>query len=277
VYLEAVRLLDAHDRSRPFFLYLHLMDVHEYAAPPPFQLFGTDNRGAYLAAIRWVDDAVRRVREKLAGAGTLERTVMVLAADHGETFGEHGVHGHARNVLTPVVWVPLLVRFPFPAEPVRLASQVRNVDVAPTLLELAGVAAPESFEGRSLVPSITGVAEEPDRPSYAALGLPLFPDASVQSSVTDGDWTFARNATAPEGDDKAYEARAVAPGAEYLFDRRVDPGENVNLVGRETEQADRLRELLDGQQAAGAAGVVERGVRIDPGIADRLRAMGYLR
>jgi arylsulfatase A-like enzyme len=277
VYLEAVRLLDAHDRSRPFFLYLHLMDVHEYAAPPPFQRFGTDNRGTYLAAIRWVDDAVRRVREKLAAAGYLERTVMILAADHGETFGEHGVHGHARNVLTPVVWVPILLRFPFPLEPVRVSTQARNVDLAPTLLELAGVAAPESFEGRSLVPLLTGAAEEPDRPSYAALGVPLFPDASVQASVTDGAWTFARNATAPEGDDKAYEARAVAPGAEYLFDHRVDPGENVNLVARETEQAGRLRQLLDGQRAAGEAGVVERGVRIDPGIADRLRAMGYLR
>jgi hypothetical protein len=124
---------------------------------------------------------------------------------------------------------------------------------------------------------LTGVAEEPERRRNAALGVPVFPDASVQSSVTDGAWTFARNATAPDGDDKAYEARAVAPGAESLFDRRVDPGENVNLVGREPEQAAKLRQLLDGQQADGRAGVVERGVRIDPGIAYWLRAMGYLR
>ena len=99
----------------------------------------------------------------------------------------------------------------------------------------------------------------------------------MQASVTDGAWTFARNATAPEGDDKAYEARAVQSGAEYLFDRRVDPGESVNLAARETEQTHRLRQGFDSHQAEGAAGVVERGVRIDPGIADRLRAMGYLR
>jgi arylsulfatase A-like enzyme len=202
---------------------------------------------------------------------------MVLAADHGETFGEHGVHGHARNVLTPVVWVPLLVRLPFRVEALRVATQVRNVDLPPTLLELAGVPVPEGFEGRSLVPLITGEATEPDRPSYAALGVPLFPDASVQSSVTDGEWTFARNAAPPQGDAKAYEARAVAPGAEYLFDRRVDPGENVNLVDLEQREAERLRRILDGQQSGGGAGVVERGVRIDPDIADRLRAMGYLR
>jgi arylsulfatase A-like enzyme len=277
VYREAVRLLDAHDRERPFFLYLHFMDVHEYAAPPSFQTFGTDSRGSYLAAIRWVDDAVRRVREKLAAAGYLESTVMVLAADHGETFGEHGVHGHARNVLTPVVWVPLVFRLPFRVEPVRVATQVRNVDLAPTLLDLVGIPAPAGFEGRSLVPLLTGAATEPDRAAFAALGVPLFPDASVQAAVSDGTWTYARNAAPDPDDESAYEGRAVAPGAEYLFDRRVDPGENVNLVAREAAHAKRKREQLTQHLAAEPAGVVEEGVRIDPGIAERLRAMGYLR
>jgi len=266
---EAQRLLDAHDRNRPFFLYLHFMDVHEYAAPPHLKTFGTDSRGAYLAAIRWVDDAALRVREQLDDAGVLDRSVIVFGSDHGETFGEHGVHGHARNVLTPVVWVPLVLRFPFPVEPaLRLATQVRNVDLAPTLLELAGVPIPDGFEGRSLVPLLTGARAEPDRPSFAALGVPLFPDASVQSAVSDGCWTYARNATPPE---------AVAPGKEFLFDRRVDPGENANLVTREGIEAERLSALLDAHLAERDEGVVEKGVRIDPSIAERLRAMGYLR
>lgn len=117
-----------------------------------------------------------------AAAGYLEQTVLVFAADHGETFGEHGVHGHAHN--------------------------------APT-----------------------------------------------------------------EKDDEnaARRFHPVAPGSEFLFDRRVDPGENVNLVGREPTEAGRMRNLLDAHLTDEGAGVVERGVRIDPGIADRLRAMGYLR
>ena len=275
---EGERLLEAHDRAKPFFLYLHFMDVHEYAAPPSFKTFGTDSRGAYLAAIRWVDDAVTRVRKKLAAAGYLEDTVIVFGADHGETFGEHGVHGHARNVLTPVVWVPLVIRLPFRVEPpVRVATQVPNVDLAPTLLDLAGVTIPADFEGRSLVPLMTGEAAVGDRPTYAGLGVPLFPDASVQASVSEGSWTYARNAIAPEGDPEAYEGKAVAPGAEFLFDRRVDPGENANLMVREIAEARRMAALLDAHVAEQDAGVVEKGVRIDPGIADRLRAMGYLR
>jgi arylsulfatase A-like enzyme len=275
---EAARLLEAHDRAQPFFLYLHFMDVHEYAAPPHLKTFGTDSKGAYLAAIRWVDDAAERVRKKLAATGDLGKTVVVLGADHGETFGEHGVHGHARNVLTPVVWVPLVFRFPFPVEPpVRVATQVRNVDVAPTLLELAEVPVPDGFEGTSLVPLMTGAREKRDRPSYAALGVPLFPDASVQTAICDGEWTYARNATAPTDDPEAYEGKAVAPGAEFLFDRRVDRGENANLMAREAADARRMAALLDAHLAAEDEGVVEKGVRIDPSIAERLREMGYLR
>jgi len=69
----------------------------------------------------------------------------------------------------------------------------------------------------------------------------------------------------------------VAPGAELLFDRAVDPGENVNLVAREPREALRMRAQLDAHLAEESEGVVESGVRIDPGIAERLRAMGYLR
>jgi len=177
-----------------------------------------------------------------------------------------------------VLWVPLVVRLPFSVEPpVRVVSQVRNLDVAPTLLDLVGVEAPEAFEGRSLVGLMTGEAAEPDRPSFAALGVPLFPDASVQMSISTGSWTYARNATAPPDDPDAYEAKAVAPGVELLFDRRIDPGENVNLIGREPGEARRMRAQLDDHLATAGPGVVEPGVRIDPGIAGRLRAMGYLR
>jgi arylsulfatase A-like enzyme len=77
------------------------------------------------------------------------------------------------------------------------------VDIAPTLLALAGIPIPTDFEGSSLVPLLTGVVTEPDRPSFASLGVPLFPDASVQTAINDGDWTYARNATTPDGDEEA--------------------------------------------------------------------------
>jgi arylsulfatase A-like enzyme len=267
VYEEAARLIDEHDRSRPMFLYLHFMDVHEYAAPPEFRTFGQDTPGTYLAAIRWDDDALARVRQKLDDAGLLDRTIIVFASDHGEAFGEHGKHGHARNALTATLRTPLVIRFPFRIEPLRVAAQVRNVDIAPTLLEMAGVAVPAVFQGRSLLPLLTAAdGDGEDRITYAALGTPLYQDSSIQASVSDGHWTYARNLP----NDRH-------PG-EFLFDRSVDPGENVNLIDREPEQARKMRQLLDDQlQAKPADGTLLRDVHIDPQIADRLRQMGYLR
>lgn len=265
IYQEAARLIEEHDPARPMFLYLHFMDVHEYAAPPDFKTFGQDTPGAYLAAIRWDDDALARVREKLDDAGLLDRTVIVFASDHGEAFGEHGKQGHARNALTATLRTPLVIRFPFPIAPLRVSAQVRNVDIAPTLLELAGVAVPEVFQGRSLLPLLTAEEAAPDRVTYAALGTPLYPDASIQASVSDGHWTYARNLPSDPH-----------PG-EFLFDRSVDPGENVNLIEREPEQAGRMRQLMDAHlKAEPLPGIVLPDVHIDPQIAERLRAMGYL-
>jgi arylsulfatase A-like enzyme len=264
VYREAARLIEAHDRDRPFFLYLHFMDVHEYAAPSDFKRFGTSSEGAYLAAIAWVDEVVERLRGKLDDAGLLERTILVLASDHGEAFGENGVQGHARNVLTPVLHVPLVIRFPFRIEPIRVVSQVRNLDIAPTLLDLAGLRPPASFEGRSLLPLLEQPAGASDLPSYASLTTLLYRDAMLQESVTDGLWTFARNTD--------------ASGKEFLFDRSVDPGENVSLVEIEKTRAQRMRSLLDGYLALEPeTATVEPDVRIDPALAQKLRALGYLR
>jgi arylsulfatase A-like enzyme len=263
---EAERLLAAHDRSAPLFLYLHFMDVHEYAAPPEFKTFGGDAQGAYLAAIRWVDDGIRRVREALEREGLARSTLIAFASDHGESLGEHGREGHARDLRAPVLHVPLVLRLPFESAPLRIAMQVRNLDIAPTLLEAAGVPVPAGFEGESLW-ALVAADGAPDRPSFAALGAPLYPDAAVEVSFVDGGWSYALR-IAP--DPRAGEA--------LLFDRQVDPGENVDLARREPDEAARMRAQLDAHLAAPpVAGARAQDVHIEPSIAERLRAMGYLR
>jgi hypothetical protein len=105
----------------------------------------------------------------------------------------------------------------------------------------------------------------------------LFPDASVQTALTTGTWTYARNAPPVEGEPDSYASRAVDPGKEFLFDRSVDPGENVNLIDLESRRAAELQAQLDRHLAQSPVeDVKEEDVRIDPAIAERLRAMGYL-
>jgi arylsulfatase A-like enzyme len=265
VYLEAERLLDAHDPARPFFLYLHFMDVHEYAAPADFQHFGTGNAGAYLAAIRWIDHVLERARKKLAAMGQLENTVMVLASDHGESFGEDRRWGHARNAQAPALRVPLVIRLPDATGPLRIPDPVRNLDLAPTLLDLAGIPIPQSFQGESLVPLLrsTGGQVARDHTTYASLPALLFRDAVLQESVGNGSWSFVRDIDGSQ--------------RERLFDLRVDPDEEVDLIEIEPQAADPMRSLLDAyQQREPVSGLVRSGIRIDPQIADKLRALGYL-
>jgi arylsulfatase A-like enzyme len=260
---EANRLIEAHAPGSPFFLYLHFMDVHEYAAPPEFKNFGSGSEGSYLAAVRWLDDVIERVRESLERAGLSERTVMIFASDHGETFGENRSYGHARNVFTPVLHVPLLIRFPFETEPLRVRTQVRNLDIAPSVLDIAGLAIPEGFEGESLLPLIAASDPQPDRLNFAALGAPILVGAVEQVSVNDGSWSLARNLD---------EERR-----EFLFERELDPLEDANLVDLEPAAAERMRAVLDAHLAAEArADTRATDVRIDPNIAERLRAVGYL-
>ncbi|MBW2540761.1 MAG: sulfatase-like hydrolase/transferase [Deltaproteobacteria bacterium] len=265
VYLEAERLLDAHAEAAPFFLYLHFMDVHEYAAPAEFQQFGTDSPGAYRAAIRWIDHVLERLRAKLEAMGQLENTAIIFASDHGETFGEDRRWGHARNARTPALRVPLVMRLPEATKPMRIPDQVRNLDLAPTLLDLAGIPIPQSFQGKSLLPLLDAGPREVarDRTSYASLPALLFLDATLQESVSTGDWSFARDLAEPQ--------------SEHLYDLRVDPDEEVNLIEIEPDAADRMRPLLDAQQRrAPLPGVARSDIRIDPQIADKLRALGYL-
>jgi arylsulfatase A-like enzyme len=263
VYLEAARLLENRDPGRPFFLYLHFMDVHEYASPSDLEGFGAGHVGAYRASIAWVDEVIERFRKKLETWGALEHTVLVLASDHGEAFGENGNNGHARDLHAPVLGVPLVIRFPFVLDPVRVPAQVRNIDIAPTLLDVAGLAIPQEFQGESLLSTLPGGPGHDDpRPAFASLAARLYADSRLQEAANDGQWTLIRNV-----DDA---------GGELLFDRSVDPGENVNLIDLETQAATRMRALLDTHvEQQPRPDTVDQGVRIHPALADKLRALGY--
>ncbi len=261
IYREAERLIDAQAPAQPFFLYLHFMDVHEYAAPADIARPSPGAEGEYAAAISWVDEVLARLRDRLERRGLLERSVLILASDHGEAFGENGAFGHARNVFTPVLHVPIVLRLPFEITPTRVATQVRNLDLAPTLLDLAGLPASADFEGTSLLP-LLATPNASDRASHASLGALLYPDARLQESLTDGAWSYVRD---------------LAPGGrEWLFDRQVDPDENVDLSALEPERTAALRARLAADFGrAPAPGAVRPEVRVDPALAERLRALGY--
>ena len=151
VLYSAMEYLRVNGRDR-WFLYLHLMDIHEYTYDEESALFGGDYSDIYDNSIRRVDALLGVLFEFLDEQGLSDNTLVVVASDHGEAFQERGLEGHARAVFRESTEVPLLIRFPFRLESgITVSSRSRNVDLWPTLLDLLGLEGPRGADGQSLV------------------------------------------------------------------------------------------------------------------------------
>ncbi len=188
-------------RGKPFFLTVFFSTAHfPYAAPAPYYRrftlpayrgrFKYDRpvglereeapdsadiaqvRGLYDGAVVSIDAAAGRILSALDGLGLARNTLIVVAADHGETLWEngHGV-GHGDHLFGDEgTHVPLVIYDPRKPGGQRTRAIVRDVDLAPTLYELLGVGAPSDLDGASLVPFMTG-GTSPPRFAYAETGL----------------------------------------------------------------------------------------------------------
>ena len=93
------------------------MDLHQYVYDDRSAVFGTSYSDVYDQSIHWTDRLIGLFLTKLDERGLLERTIVVIASDHGEAFREHGSEGHARNLYGEVTHVPLIISLPFLLEP----------------------------------------------------------------------------------------------------------------------------------------------------------------
>jgi len=262
--------LTAHERTspgKPFFLWTHYFDAHyPYEAPPQFLPPGVSNdpaqpysaervRAQYLAEVAFVDAELGRLLDAL-GPERLARTLVVVTADHGESLGAHGEHTHSRLIYDGVMRVPLIVSSPalFPT-PLHVTTRVVGlVDVAPTLLELLGIAPGAArFDGRSLFDA----TPDPERAIYG------------ESLVTYYNHGWAPLHSLTRLEDKVIRA----PRPEH-YDLKRDPLERDNLMMKSPARGQPLLarlEKLTGRDAA----PVESGL----GAADarELAALGYTR
>ena len=123
-------------------------------------------RDAYDSAIAFTDEKLAPLLQRLTEPPFDRNTVVVLFSDHGESFGELGRWGHA-NLTLSNLRVPLVVVLPGQGKAATVPSQVRLIDLFPTLLELAGVAVPQGIDGESLGPLLAGAQEPAGRAAFA--------------------------------------------------------------------------------------------------------------
>jgi len=111
---RALAWLSARERRKPFFLWVHLFDPHgPYTPPPAYQRQGRNEATSlYAGEVSFADAQVGRLLDALRADGTLEETFVLLVADHGEAFGEHGEPTHGAYVWDTTLHVPLILRYP---------------------------------------------------------------------------------------------------------------------------------------------------------------------
>jgi len=193
------------NRDERFFLYLHLMDVHQYISTRETAIFGDGYSDAYDNAVRWTDEQLGELMAELFRLGLAEKTLVVFASDHGEAFGEHGSEGHARDVHYEVVATPLIVVFPFKLDPGLVITQpTENVDIWPTVLDLVGLESIAEADGKSRAGWLVGdrIAEaEPVSISHLdrSWGQPKL-DANPIIGIEQGSHRLIHEVNHPEKD-----------------------------------------------------------------------------
>jgi arylsulfatase A-like enzyme/Flp pilus assembly protein TadD len=243
----------------PFFLWFHLWDAHDpYNPPEPFR--GRFSGAPYNGAIAYVDDTVGKLLEYLRSQGLYDNALIAVAADHGESLGEHGELTHSIFLYDATIHVPLLLKLPrhrFAGQRVKATASL--VDLAPTILEALGGKPPATMQGSSLLPQI-GNPHPANRPSFAT------GDHSERSfgwsalvSLRSGNQLFVR-----------------APSPE-LYDLASDPGAKTNLYASNRVTAVRLAIQLDAflkRISAGAPQALQDG--LDEKSREKLSALGYM-
>ncbi|MDP7131464.1 MAG: sulfatase-like hydrolase/transferase, partial [Planctomycetota bacterium] len=114
-------------------------------------------QAAYYAMIKLVDDQLGRILDCLKKTGQLDNTIVIFTSDHGETLGDHGLIQKGCRFYEGLVRVPLIISWPgrFQAG-LRCSGLTELADIAPTLLEAAGLPVPSEMHGRSLMPYLKG-------------------------------------------------------------------------------------------------------------------------
>jgi len=255
VYEAFARWLEKNYASR-FFAWVHFFDPHfPYNPPPEFaRKFQSD---PYDGEVAFMDRYVGRVVELLKIYGCYDRTLIIIAGDHGEAFGEKVEQGHGLFLYEMSLRVPFIVVGPGLPSGQVISRPVRLIDIMPTVTDLLGIKQAPEVDGQSLKPLLLGKNMKP-----ADIYLEsFFPRENYGWSellgIISEDWKYIQ-----------------APRPE-LYNLKTDPAENNNLYSDANRTATRLRSRLE-KIITAASGLASAGREMTPAEKERLRSLGYL-
>jgi arylsulfatase A-like enzyme/predicted Zn-dependent protease len=244
--------------DKPFFAWLHFYDPHSPYDPPPAyaQRFAGN---PYIAAIAFADSQLGRLLHALDRNGQRQNTIIVVAADHGEGFGEHGESGHGLLLYEETLHVPLVLNAPgILPKSVRVDTPVSLVDVFPTIADLVGIAIPPQVQGHSLIPLLKDRGRH-ETPIYAET---LYPRLRF-------GWSELR-AWRSGG------KKLIDSSDPELYDLATDPAERHDLSADAERVRDAQRRLRVAATELGKGAPSNAGHALDPEARARLASLGYI-
>src|SRR3989442_1192889 len=253
----------------PWFLWVHLYDAHD-PYDPPADLKRRFAAARYDGEIAAMDRAIGRLLPAAPGA------IIAIAADHGEALGDHGEEAHGVFLYDAVLHVPLAIRLPDRrGAGARVDARVRLADVAPTLVEAAGLPVPALMQGTSLLSSVRLTAfakatavEKPDTTNFNG-------DRPVYSETEYPRPAFGWSPLTSWRADRFLMIRAPQP---ELYDLVADSAATRNLAstrGRVVEGMEAELQQFERQNGGGLREVRAKAA-VDPALAERLAALGYV-
>ncbi len=218
---------DQKNSGRQFFAWAHYMDPHDqYNRHKESPDFGNKGRDRYDSEVFYTDLWVGKLLDWAKTQPWWKNTVLIVSADHGEAFGEHGMYKHAFEVWDVLTHVPLLISGPG-IQPRRIDQRRSHIDIAPTILELMGRSLPADLPGKSLVSELRGQPPESHEPILIEL-------------TEDSHNPFRRALIA--GD---YKIIDFGHSQYQLYDIAHDPGELSDLAKQNKDELAHMRGLLD--------------------------------
>ena len=256
-----------------FFLWIHYMDVHgtHYAPKEYFRKIGLQSpslkesislngklasnasklykdgnisereiellKATYDAEVRYVDDCIRDIFDGLVSLGIDKDTVIIITADHGEEFFEHGNYHSHENFYDEMLRVPLIIYGAgIPCK--RVDRQIQEIDIAPTALDLLNEGREEGFVGKSLLANNVGS-------EYVISEVaPAYISGSVAQKLVNIDFSLRKGAIRFEGETGKWKyINCTRENKEELYNLSEDPVEKNNLLGRSEEADEILRQL----------------------------------
>ncbi len=218
----------------------------------------------YDAEVASADARFGRLLEQLRTLGMYDETVIVLLADHGEEFYDHDRLSHGMTLYRELTRVPLMIKFPASWEKGRsVAARVSQLDIMPTVLDLAQIETPEAAEGRSLLPLAQGQQPVSENPAYSYLD---WFGGHAESVVAEGAKLIHNLESGP----------LLRPRYE-LYDLSSDPFENNDIAASKPVLTGYLASLLreSKKRPTKQPHIPDEAPILDPAFRERMRALGY--